>query len=189
MTRMCHYVVLASCVGWLAGCSRATQNNMSHPSVDKLLATTDDFDLCDGVFCAIADVTGNQIDAVREPEPCRTVTLVWHSGGIIGNGGFQYLFESNFNGDPGYRKTADAYERIGAVKSYAAFQDALALFPGNSPPSDIDRRLKIYQSHPKEVRDKINGRFWADADEAKRLLAQFIRSRSSEFCEFLTAQP
>lgn len=67
------------------------EDQMTPDTIDELLAMTNDFELCNGVFCAIAEVTGNSIDAANEPEPCRTVTLVWHSGGIIGNGGFQYL--------------------------------------------------------------------------------------------------
>lgn len=202
MTRILQYMLLAACVAWL-GCSGATENNMpatedrispaenhmTEAAVDKLLATTDDFQLCDGVFCAITDVTENELSAATEPEPCRTVTLIWHSGGIIGNGGFQYLFGGNFNGDPGYRITADAYRKVGAEKCYSAFQDALALFPRNTLPDDIERRLEIYQSHPKETRDAINDRFWVGADEMKPLLARFIRSHRSEIREFLTNHP
>ncbi len=160
---------------------------MSKPKVDKLLATTDDFDLCDGVFCAIGDVAGNEIDAATEQEPCRTVTLVWHSGGIIGNGGFQYLFEGDFNGDPGYRITAAAYKNINANQSYEAFQEALSLFPDNRLPADIDKRLSIYQSHPKKTRDAIESKFFSADDEVKRLLAEFIRAHQDEFREFLCA--
>jgi len=158
---------------------------MTPASIDELLVTTDDFDLCDGVFCAIAEVTGNRIDAANEPEPCRTVTLVWHSGGIIGNGGFQYLFEGDFNGDPGYRITAAAYQKIGADEAYAAFCDACAIFPRGEVPADIEERLRIYAAHPEERRQAIDSRFFAADDAQKRLLAQFIRSNKDAIRRFL----
>ena len=172
----------------LAGCSGTEGPHMTTADVDTLLATEDDFDLCDGVFCAIADVTGNEIDLANEPEPCRTVTAIWHSGGIIGNGGFQYLFEGDFNGDPGYRITADAYKAIAADKSHSAFNAALALFPDSELPADIEERLQIFQSHPEKTRDTINSEFWDGDDDVKRLLAIYIRSHESEIREFLTGK-
>lgn len=159
---------------------------MTGTDVDTLLATEDDFELCNGVFCAIADATGNEIDLANEPEPCRTVTAIWHSGGIIGNGGFQYLFEGDFNGDPGYRLTADAYKAIGAGKSYSAFNAALALFPNRELPTDIEERLQVFQSHPEKTRDKINSDFWDGDDDVKRFLATYIRNHETEICKFLT---
>ncbi len=170
----------------LVGCSGTQGPHMAKADVDSLLATADDFDLCDGVFCAIADRTGNEIDLANEPEHCRTVTAIWHSGGIIGNGGFQYLFEGDFNGDPGYRLTADAYKVIGADQSHAAFTAALALFPNSELPMDIDERLQIFQSHPEEAREKINSQFWGADDDVKRLLAAYIRSHESQIRSFLT---
>ncbi len=159
---------------------------MSKSDVDTLFATDDDFDLCDGVFCAIADRTGNEINLANEPEHCRTVTAIWHSGGIIGNGGFQYLFEGDFNGDPGYRLTADAYKSIGAEESHAAFTAALALFPDSVLPTDSGERLRIFQSHPEETRNQINSQFWNGDDDVRRLLATHIRSHESEIRSFLT---
>lgn len=161
---------------------------MTKDDVDALLSTDDDFDLCDGVFCAIAVMTGNEIDLANEPEHCRTVTAIWHSSGIIGNGGFQYLFESDFNGDPGYRFSADAYKTIGAEESHVAFTAALALFADSELPTDIDERLRIFLSHPEETRDNINSQFWAGDDDVKRLLATYIRSHQSELRSFLTGK-
>jgi hypothetical protein len=41
----------------------------------------------------IRGVGGNEANPARMPEPHRTVSLVHYVDGIIGNGGFQYLFE------------------------------------------------------------------------------------------------
>ena len=159
---------------------------MTMATVDTLLATTDDFDLCDGVFCALADLMGNTIDAAKEPEPCRTITLVWHAGGIIGNGGFQYLFEGDFNGDPGYRLTALAFQRINAQDAYTAFRDALALFPCGELPDDIDERLRIYQSYPEDRREEIDRQFLSADENTRSLLATYIRSNQNALRYYLT---
>lgn len=169
-----------------SSCSKhAGDKHLTPASIDELFVTTDDVDLCDGVFCAIAEVTGNQIDAANEPEPCRTVTLVWQSGGIIGNGGFRYLFEGDFNGDPGYRLTAAAYQKIGANDAYAAFRDALALFPNTELPADIEERLRLYESHPEDILDAVDSRFFAADGDIQRMLARFIRSNRDAIREYL----
>ncbi len=49
----------------------------------------DNFEVCDRAFGAIADVTGDDLDAGREPIVCLTVSLVWHTSGLIGNGGIE----------------------------------------------------------------------------------------------------
>jgi hypothetical protein len=161
------------------------EDQMTPATIDELLAMTNDFELCNGVFCAIAEVTGNSIDAANEPEPCRTVTLVWHSGGIIGNGGFQYLFEGDFHGDPGYRMTAAAYQKIEADEAYAAFRDAFAIFPNGELPGDVNERLRIYLAHPEDRRSAIDDRFFAADDALKRQLSQFIRDNKDALRKFL----
>src|SRR4051812_44953511 len=104
----------------------------------QLLDGSDDFELCSGVFKHIADRHGNELNVDEETEPERVVTLVWHSYGIIGNGGFQYLFEGTFNGDPGFVLTAAAFRRIRCAGAAEAFEEALAMFPSNSPTSNIE---------------------------------------------------
>ena len=153
---------------------------MDDAAVKSLLATTEDFDLCDGVFMAIAQASA-QIDAANEPEPCLTVTLVWYSLGVIGNGGFRYRFEADFCGDPGYRKTAGAYLKIRATEAYAAFQNALSLFPDGELPGRIEERLAIYESHPDIARNSIDRQYFDGVKDTERRLATFIRSNEDAF--------
>jgi hypothetical protein len=86
---------------------------MKTTDIDALLARTDDFELCDGVFSSFADF-GNQIDVDSYSQEQRVITLAWHASGLIANGGFEYLFEGWFPGDPGYVYTAAAFKTIGA---------------------------------------------------------------------------
>ncbi len=153
---------------------------MTKKSFQQLLDGGDDFELCDGVFVHIADRHGNELDIDKETETERVVTLVWHSFGIIGNGGFQYLFEGDFNGDPGFILTAAALRRIGCAEAAEAFEQALSLFHGNCPPSNIEDRLKIYQSISETERERINRKFWDAGNELQAKLAAFIRANAQE---------
>jgi hypothetical protein len=88
--------------------------------------------------------------------------LVWHSGGLIGNGGFEYLFEGEFDGDPEFGITAEAHKTAGLPRSYEAFQDAFALFPRGIVPHDSDERIRQYRRADETIRQEINRRYWTD---------------------------
>ena len=87
---------------------------MKTVDLDALLSEPDDGKLCDGAFDRFAEFS-NKIDVDSYSEEERVVTLVLHSFGIIGNGGIEYLFAGNFNGDPGFVYTAAAFKAIGAT--------------------------------------------------------------------------
>lgn len=103
-------------------------------------------DLADATFKRILKKHGDDVDPSKIPKPQQTVMLVYHSHGILGNGGFQYLFEGDFSGDPEFLLTRQAYKTIGATDASAAFEKAFAVFPNSTPPANIERRLKMWQS-------------------------------------------
>jgi hypothetical protein len=109
-------------------------------------ASMADIDLADKTFKRILKKLGKDVDPSKLPKPLQTVMFVYHSFGILGNGGFQYLFEGDFPGDPEFLLTRQAYKTIGASDASAAFDKAFAVFPKSTPPANIDRRLKIWQS-------------------------------------------
>jgi hypothetical protein len=133
---------------------------MKTSDIDALLALTDDFELCNGVFKHFADFN-NRIDVDTYTEEERIVTLVWHASGIIGNGGFEYLFEGWFTGDPGYVYTAAAFKTIGATQSYAAFQRALGVFRDQYPEDPAEREA-VFHRVPEDERTAISRQFWDD---------------------------
>jgi hypothetical protein len=153
-------------------------------AVVKLFDIKDDFELCDRLFGKLAEFD-NVIDVDSYSELERVVTLVWHSSGLIGNGGFHYLFEGEFNGDPGFVYTAASYKRIGALAAYEAFQDATKQFPGGVLPTDSEQRIREYEAVPKEIWDKIERRYYdADKDTVK-CLSRFIREHRREYEDLL----
>lgn len=146
----------------------------------EILAKPKAFDRCDGVYCLLAELTENKLNAEGEPEPLRTISLVWFSNGIIGNGGFGYLFMADLPGDPGYVYTAASYAHIGARNAYSAFSRALALFPGNSPPRDVHERRRLFDSFDKTQIDAIEADFYRADQEIETCLDEFIRMNAEE---------
>jgi hypothetical protein len=155
--------------------------------LDKLLATQD-AELCGMVFDRIIKrhgINANVSDLTKEEQ---VVDLVMSAYGIIGNGGFQYLFEWTFEGDPHFAKTVAAFEAIGALECAQALRDELSIFPNSKPPRDIDRRLRIYDEKtgakvPLKIRMRIGNkdsaihpidRFFNQSRDIEKLLARYI---------------
>ncbi len=150
-------------------------------SLDRLIVSATDDELCRAVIYGLIDKYGNEIDAKKFPKEVRVVILTDHARGIIGNGGFRYLFEGDFPGDPGFRLTVQAFDTLGVTPAVTAFKKALAVFPNSRPPKDIDKRLQIFLSMPYSRRQKIDEKFWNADDEITKKLAQYIRAHSNAF--------
>ena len=100
-------------------------------SLARLFDHGGDFALCDRLFVRICATRGNGADASTLPVEERTVYLAWGSLGVIGNGGFRLLFESEIQGDPDYRLTRQAFEAIGCLEAAEA---SIGGLPQRSPP-------------------------------------------------------
>jgi hypothetical protein len=143
-----------------------------------LLAQAGDWDLVNGTFHKIGERYHHWVDATQYSAEERVIMLVWHSSGIIGNGGFEYLFAGEFPGDPDYRITAEAYQTAGLLRGYEAFQEAFALFPGGKVPHDRTERDQLYQAANHSARYRLNRKLWQDEYDAtcEKRLAEFIRA-------------
>ena len=153
----------------------------TNSSVDELIARGGDADLCRAIFLLISEQYGHEISVDRYSVEERIVMLVDHARGIIRNGGFQYLFEGDFPGDPAFRLTLRAFKTLGCEGAAEAFRQALAIFPNSRPPTDIDARLDMYQSVPYSDRKEIDEQFWSVDAEIEVKLAQYIRDHRRAF--------
>jgi hypothetical protein len=181
-------LIAAALVGPMAGCSGdATETQSDGDYMDSktpfktLLAEANDFDLVNSTFVKIGDRYGHWVDASRYTAEERVILLVWHSSGIIDNGGFEYLFEGDFDGDPEFRITAEAYKTVGLTRGYEAFQDAFKLFPNGKVPHDSEERIRQYKMADESVREEINCKHWKDGweDLREKVLAKYIRDNVS----------
>ncbi len=152
---------------------------------DEIIKALDPFDLCDGIFCLFSEKYGNKINASIEPEPSRTITLVWHSMGLIGNGGFWYLFEGRFNGDPDFSITAEAYKKIGATSAYKKFNDSLSFYFSRTFFTKLKDWLMNSILRTESASDKIlNQCFEEDEEEGiTTCLSVFIKNNEFELRE------
>jgi tetratricopeptide (TPR) repeat protein len=167
--------------------------------LDDLLKQRDDFKLCDGVFALFSEqdnasgapsgrsrgIASRGIHVERYEETERVVTLVWHASGLLGNGGFHYLVEGDFNGDPGFSFTAAAFKAVGADGACQAFQDVMQHFPGGRLPSDIKQRLILYDSIPEKERMRIDRLFRSDSATIQAKLAAYIRQHKDDIRRLL----
>lgn len=164
---------MAALVATLVGCSS-----------DISSSTSDD--LADATFARIIKQHGDDVDPSKIPKPQQTVMLVYHAHGIIGNGGFQYLFEGDFPGDPEFLLTRQAFKTIGAEDASAAFDKAFAVFPNSTPPADIDRRLEMWQSKYNRM-DSMNDEsspdrmYFSSMDGVMDRLKTYIAANEAEF--------
>ncbi|MBN2385149.1 DUF4375 domain-containing protein [bacterium] len=149
--------------------------------VNKVLDMKDDFELCNELFKLMIKHYGEDFDVSKCKEKDQAVILVWHASGIIDNGGFQYLFEGNFKGDPYFARTAAAFKTIKASKCAEAIEEALKLFPYSKPPQDINKRLKIYQAVSAAKQEAIDVKFFSESKEMMTTLAKYIRENRAEF--------
>lgn len=146
----------------------------------------DHVDIADEVFKRILKKHGDGVDPSKLPKAQQTVLLVYHAHGLIGNGGFQYLFEGDFPGDPEFLLTRQAYKTIGATSAVAAFEKAFAVFPNSTPPSDINRRIKMWQSKYNLVdslRDESapDSMYFSADDSVMEKLVDYIKANEGEF--------
>jgi len=149
----------------------------------KLLAEASDNDLCDATFLKIGDRTVRRIAVSKYSPEERVVMLTWHAAGLIDNGGFEHLFSADFDGDPDFRLTAEAFNTAGHMLGYTAFQDAFRLFPEGQVPKQSAARSSLYEAQNSAARKAINVRFWKESanKSLEKNLAAYIRKNAAAF--------
>jgi hypothetical protein len=172
---------MAAMAIWMLILAPYLQAKSMDNTIDEVLKIKDDDELCSKVYDHLIKHYGEKLDASKMAEKHRPALLTFHAMGIIDNGGFQYLFEGDFKGDPVFALTLTAFKNIKAEKCAEAFAEALRLFPDSRPPTDIEKRLKVYQSHPMERRNAIDMKFFKGSKEVPKLLAKYIRENAAEF--------
>ncbi len=143
--------------------------------------------LCDDVFMLYAEIT-TTID-VRTMSPHeRVVSLAWHFGGIIDNGGFGYLYTANIAGDPHYRITADAFRVIGCERIAAAFEASFGWFTDRTPPVEVLERRRQFSLVGDDERTRVERLFFAESAHLGDHLGAYIRAHRHEIAADLRAR-
>jgi Domain of unknown function (DUF4375) len=116
------------------------------------------------------------------PIPLQTVLLLNGAQYRIDNGGFQYFFESDFDGNPPYSAFSDAYRRIGAFTAADCLDRAVAVFPFDQPHLSQDKRNEFLGSM-EETNDffGLDDRMLAEDKKIWQLLTQYVADHAGSF--------
>ena len=91
----------------------------------------------------------NKVQQVEHlDQSCRMVVIVYSAWGLIGNGGFQYFFESNFPNDPSYEVFTQAFSSVGLTEIAVRFSQLVSLFPFEDPHKFPQKRQKFIDTQP-----------------------------------------
>ena len=136
------------------------------------------FEVCNRTWRRITSRYADSRGAAELDELERTVVLVWTVTGIVGNGGFEYLFGGDLPGDPDYHLSLEAFERIGCQDAARSLRDAIAVFPDGKVPEDGKRRRAMYMARPEDERDRLAVAFFEAEAHVTTRLAEYIREHN-----------
>jgi len=120
-------------------------------------------------------------------EQLLTVWAVTQAQGIIDNGGLQYFFENDWPERPPYALFVDAFRRIGANEAADCIQDAVQMFPSNSPHLDYEMRgdymdsLRVKEDDQESTMDKLGGRVIDLGGDTLIRLARYVLHHINSF--------
>lgn len=151
--------------------------------IAELLESEDADELLSVVCKRIVRYYGSNLNVMKLKEHERVFLLAYDAWGLIGNGGFHYLFEKSIRGDPHFEETAAAFAAIGCDAAAEAFAKVFQLFPDGRPPEDVEERLRLYRRGPGTRRGPIDKQFFAADKEIERRLLAYVQAHGEEFAE------
>tara|TARA_R110002072_G_scaffold17279_11_gene66026 strand:- start:16784 stop:17347 length:564 start_codon:yes stop_codon:yes gene_type:complete len=148
---------------------------------DELLADTNDFNVANGFFCLIGNPRGGEFNASFYTPAERPIMLTWHANGIIGNGGFQYLFQAEWPGDLDYSRTVEAHRLLGCRDQVNAFELALKAV-ASAEPDDSEEKHRLFLALPDEEQRRIDRMYFGNHDDGvpERQIAAYIRANAKQ---------
>ena len=155
-------------------------------TIDDLLANTRDFDVANGAFMRLVKAS-EAVGAEASREPELVIVLTWEAHGLIGNGGFECLYESAMlEEDAGFAKTIAAFETLGLDEVSKAFRSTLSWFPPPGPPSDPWKRSELVHARPREERERAYEQTRSGRKALPQKLAAYVRAHKTEIEAILT---
>lgn len=127
----------------------------------------------------VLERANNRLDMLDEP--CRTVIIVRTAWGIIENGGFQYFFENNFDGDTEYGVFTQAFRRVGLDEIALRFSKLVNLFPFPNPHESPAKRMDFLDSAPSQfiaVMEELENLIYR-GDDIDEILNSFLHDSKS----------
>lgn len=114
--------------------------------------------------------------------PERVLFSVWAATGQIENGGFDQFFYNSSGDHAG--EAPGAFRAIGAPGKAAVIERALALFPGNAPPSTREERITVLdelaEREGEELFEALDRAFHAVPENVDDLLEAYVAAHKAE---------
>jgi Domain of unknown function (DUF4375) len=120
-------------------------------------------------------------DPMKLPNLLRPVAILYTVQAMVDNGGFQYLFESNFPFCPPYSVFSEAYRQIGAHDAADRLDKAVALFPIENPESDQEGRNKFMDSLSESDDFFLLGNEVCGDQRVWELMEMYVKNHSEAF--------
>lgn len=165
--------------------STVQENKQMDPYLTLLFSSPNDFALADGIFTRISNTTDVDDSSSLSREEA-VVYDVWGAEGIIGNGGFEYLFESDIKD---FERIAKSYEIIGVPSVAQAIRSALEVFPKTIPIDDVDERMAYVLAPEKKKRlEELSTIVYFADRKTIRQLGAYIRKNQQAFVDLKPTQ-
>ena len=160
---------------------KARRRSKDERTVAELLADGSDFDICEGMFRRVLGRNGGEVDAVGLATEERVVILVWHSAGVVNEGGFRALVEEGVPGDRNLERTADAYHTIGCPRAGNALRKAAAVLGHDRAGEYADERMGRSVRRLAGLPAAEEKKFVEVLGEIEGLLAEYVRAHRDFF--------
>ena len=121
-------------------------------------------DILDLVTDTMQHITSGGFDPHTAPWDHKVCVMLHAAQGTIDNGGFEYFFESPFDGRPVLEDFPRAFEAVGAQSSAAAIREAIKR-AGSPAPSFND----------------LNSVLWRESKRNYELLGRYITEHASSY--------
>jgi hypothetical protein len=100
---------------------------------------------------------------------------------MVDNGGFRYLFETDFAFCPPYSVFSNAYRQIGADEAADRLDKAVSLFPIESPESNREGRNKFMDSLDETHELFLLGDQVCGDERVWQLMEEYVKNHSEAF--------
>lgn len=124
------------------------------------------------------DEFGGKLDEL--PLPLQTLIQIYSAQGIIDNGGLEYFYEMDFEGNPPYSVFVDAYQRIGANGVANCIEKTAAMFNLEVPHLQQPKRcdfLERVRNDENHAFTRLSNAACGDPDVMEKLSAYVDKNR------------
>jgi membrane associated rhomboid family serine protease len=160
---------------------KARKRSKDERTVAELLADGNNYDICEEMFRRVLRRNGGEVNAVGLTTEERVMVLVWHSAGVVNEGGFRALVEEGVPGDRNLERTADAYHTIGCPRAGNALRKAAAVLRHDRGREYADERMGRSVRRLAGLPAAEEKKFVEVLGEIEGLLAEYVRAHRDFF--------